>query len=96
MGDTTSHSFLPGNPEVGSAGHDLIHPSHVCQIGESDQGPIASQGNSTTPNGSRIFILRAVMIFLPTLLEPGNQCLVVDAVTPCIAAKRGALSPLVL
>jgi hypothetical protein len=26
------------NPGVGMSGQVLVHPSHICQIGESDQG----------------------------------------------------------
>ena len=29
------------NPGVSVTGPVLVHPSHICQIGESDQGPIA-------------------------------------------------------
>jgi hypothetical protein len=28
----------PGNPGVGMSSKVLVHPSHICQIGESDQG----------------------------------------------------------
>ncbi len=28
----------PENPAVGMSGKVLVHPSHICQIGESNQG----------------------------------------------------------
>jgi hypothetical protein len=30
----------PGNPGGGMSGQVFVHPSHICQIGESDQGLI--------------------------------------------------------
>lgn len=36
---------LPGNPGAGSVGQVLVHPSHICQIGESDQGLIVWPSN---------------------------------------------------
>ena len=33
------------NPGVGSVGQVLVHPSHICQIGESDQDPIVWPSN---------------------------------------------------
>lgn len=32
---------LSGNPVAGFAGQVLVHPSHICQIGESNQWLIA-------------------------------------------------------
>jgi hypothetical protein len=38
ISNPTDKNRLPGNPVAGLVGQVLIHPSHVCQIGESDQG----------------------------------------------------------
>jgi len=35
----------PENPGVGISSQILVHPSHVCQIGGSDQGLIAKLGD---------------------------------------------------
>jgi hypothetical protein len=37
----TDTNRLSGNPVAGFAGQVYVHPSHVCQIGASDQGQIA-------------------------------------------------------
>jgi hypothetical protein len=36
--NATNRTQLPGNPAAGLTGQALVHPSHLCQIGESDQG----------------------------------------------------------
>ena len=41
--DATHRSRHPGNPVAGVAGQVFVHPSHLCQIGESDQGRIAAR-----------------------------------------------------
>ena len=35
-----------GNPEAGLVGQVLVHPSHFCQIGGSDQDPFADSNRS--------------------------------------------------
>jgi hypothetical protein len=48
-GCPTDRNRRPGDPVAGFAGQFLVHPSHLCQIGESDQGRIALQ-SSPAPN----------------------------------------------
>jgi len=40
----TDRNRLSGNPVAGFAGQVFVHPSHVCQIGASDQGLITEMG----------------------------------------------------
>jgi hypothetical protein len=36
--ESRQNQAIARNPGVGMSGQVLVHPSHICQIGESDQG----------------------------------------------------------
>jgi hypothetical protein len=43
--ESRQNQAIARNPGVGMSGQVLVHPSHICQIGESDQGHF--DGNAT-------------------------------------------------